>query len=386
MMHDAERIAPRVAFLHPSRGPITERDWSGTPLGLVTAMRGLGVEVIEVGYKVPTLVRRLAHVVSRVISHDLTAAERSSIKIWLRRRTFQNQLDRLGHLDGVLAVGTDCYELERLVVHAPVATYDDTTLSTMWESPESDTSNAGFRERDVRRWIETQARSARAATVNCASTTWAARSIVSDYGVPSDRVVAVGMGHRPRTAGPVVARDWSVPVFLFVGVDWRRKNGEAVVRAFEAVRRVHRDATLHLVGRHAPVSGPGIVDHGLLARDDPEAQNTLDNLLARATAFVLPSRFDPSPIAYLEAASAGIPVIATSEGGAGELLGEAAIVVSPFDDAALFNAMLTLSGPEEARRRGELAKERAAESTWEHVASRILAALGVSAGETERVQ
>jgi glycosyltransferase involved in cell wall biosynthesis len=88
----------------------------------------------------------------------------------------------------------------------------------------------------------------------------------------------------------------------------------------------------------------------------------------------MPSRFDPSPIAYLEAASAGLPVVATTEGGAGELLGSAAVSVHPDDDDAIVAAMLDLADPAVARTRGEEAHRRSEDATWQAVASRVLAA------------
>lgn len=378
-MGTAKRSVPRVALVHPSRDPLTPQDWSGTPLGLATALRRLGVEVHEVRYDTPALIRGLAHAVATVVTPDLAAAERSSLKLGLRRRSFQRQLNGLGDLDAVVAVGTDCYRLDRLRVHAPVATYDDATLAAMWRHDESDTRNEPFRQRDVSRWMRTQRLSTRAADVNCVSTAWAGRAVAADHGVDPSRIAVIGMGHRPRgSRADTGGRDWDVPTFLFVGIDWRRKNGAAVVRAFARLRERVPHAVLHLVGEHEPVAAPGVVDHGLLLRSDQRAQAVLDGLLQTATAFVMPSRFDPSPIAYLEAASAGMPVVATSEGGAGEMLGEGAITVSPFDDDAIFEAMLTLSDPHEARRRGAIAAAVAADSTWEAVARRLLAGLGVA--------
>jgi glycogen(starch) synthase len=188
----------------------------------------------------------------------------------------------------------------------------------------------------------------------------------------------VGMGHRPRRVMMSVSRDWSNPRFLFVGVDWRRKNGSQVVRAFREVRATFPKATLDVVGRHPRIDEDGVTGHGFLARDDRASQELLDALFARATAFVLPSRFDPSPIAYLEAASAGLPVVATTEGGAGELLGPAAISVHPDDLNGLVLALTKLGDPHVSAKMGEVAAQRAASSSWADVAGRIVQELGLS--------
>jgi len=145
-----------------------------------------------------------------------------------------------------------------------------------------------------------------------------------------------------------------------------------VLAAFRRLRVQVPGATLDLVGNHPPTHEPGVTGHGLLRQDDPTAQATLDALFARSTVFVLPSRFDPAGIAYLEAASAGLPVIATSEGGARELLADAALTVAPGDDDGLFSAMLALANPHKAESLGVLASRRVAESTWSSVAGRML--------------
>jgi glycosyltransferase involved in cell wall biosynthesis len=208
------------------------------------------------------------------------------------------------------------------------------------------------------------------------STRWAASSLIDDYGVPARNVHVVGIGHRPRPSA--VPRNWSSPRLLFVGVGWEQKNGDMVLRAFARLRAHHRSATLDVVGDHPRLDQPGVTGHGLLPRVDPDAQQMLDSLYARATAFVLPSRFDAAGMAYLEAASAGLPVIATTEGGAPEMLDNAAIAVHPDDEDSLTDAMQRLAEPTTAQRLGLEASIRVADSTWPAVARRIVASLGLS--------
>jgi glycosyltransferase involved in cell wall biosynthesis len=97
-------------------------------------------------------------------------------------------------------------------------------------------------------------------------------------------------------------------------------------------------------------------------------------LLHAATCFVLPSRYEASAIAYVEAGGAGLPCIATKAGGAGQLIGDAGFLVHPSDHEELFEAMLELTDPERARQLGELAEARAHLFTWEAVAARVLRA------------
>jgi glycosyltransferase involved in cell wall biosynthesis len=369
----------RIGLLYPDRDAVSPANWSGTPAGLAGGLAALGAEVVPIGAALPFGIHQGVAVLSRAGGKRGAVADRTPVRQRSRTWALHRRMTEAAAsgLDGVIAMGTEMYDLAAVrVAGVPIVTYDDATFAQMWRSPDSDLRLSGFPPDEVATWIARQRASSRAADGCSVSTSWAARSMVEDYGIPSERVTVAGMGHRPRaTADASAPRDYSEPRFLFIGVDWRRKNGDAVLSAFQDLRRTHPGARLDVVGRHERIEQPGVVDHGFLPREDPGAQRLLDGLFARATAFVLPSRFDPSPIAYLEAASAGLPVVATSEGGAGELLGEAAITVHPDDGDALRAALHRLADPVVARALGAEAARRAAHSSWRDVAGRLVDAL-----------
>ncbi len=367
------RPAPRIGVLYPALDPLDPENWSGSPQGIAAGLRASGAQVVPLGTP-RSGPGRVALTWSRLIAGSGAVAARSRRVVAARTRALRSSVAAAGPLDALVAMGTDLYHLDLLHAGVPTVTFDDGTLFQQWCNASSDIRNAGFEESVVAGWFATQARSARAADACCVSTSWAARSFREDYGVPAARLQVVGMGHRPRASQGGIERDWSTPRYLFVGIDWQRKNGDAVLRAFRQVRSRVPGATLDVVGGHPALDEPGVVGHGLLARDDLRAQAQLDLLFRVCTAFVMPSRFDPSPIAYLEAASAGLPVVATTEGGAGELLGSAAVSVHPEDDDAILAAMLDLADPAVARPRGDEARRRSEGATWQAVASRVLAA------------
>lgn len=368
----------KIGVIYPVPEPLAAANWSGTPHGLASGFTAIGADVVPLGAKVPRGLHEAVALLSRATGRRGAVADHMQIRQWARSNALKSSVAAAPSLDAVVAMGTEMYDLARVLpVGLPAATYDDGTLLQMYRDPFSDISQSRFPARHVARWLDRQERSSRAAQLCCVSTDWAARSFVADYGIAPHRVAVVGMGHRPRRTGPGVVRDWSVPRFLFVGVEWQRKNGDAVLAAFREVRRHYPEATLDIVGNHPPLNAPGVTGHGFLRRSDTAAQQHLDDLYARATCFVLPSRFDPSPIVYLEAASSGLPVIATARGGAGSLLKEGALVVEPGDHEALVAAMLTYSDPAAAANSGAAAANSAAASSWTHVAGRITDALGL---------
>jgi glycosyltransferase involved in cell wall biosynthesis len=206
-----------------------------------------------------------------------------------------------------------------------------------------------------------------------AATHWTASSIVADYGIDSRRVLVSGFG--PQLGARRVARSWSPPRFLFVGVDWERKNGAGVLRAFSEVRRSIPAATLDLVGGHPPVRLEGVTGHGLLRWSDPLERSQLARLFESATCFVMPSLHEAAGMVYVEAGAAGVPSIGTTQGGAATMIGPGGRLVDPSDGEALVQAMLELADEATAARLGEIAFRHAQSFTWDLVAQRTLRAL-----------
>jgi glycosyltransferase involved in cell wall biosynthesis len=212
------------------------------------------------------------------------------------------------------------------------------------------------------------------AAVCCAFSSWAAASAVRDYGIPDSRVRVVAGGR--NVEAPAGGRDWSRPRLLFVGRGWENKNGERVLRAFARLREDVPDARLDVVGDHPPIAQAGVVAHGLLRRSRPPEAERLGSLFAAATCFVMPSHCEPFGIAYVEAAAAGVPSIATEVGGARDILGDdGGRIVDPRDDGALLGAMRELADPDVAAAAGDAAARRAERLTWPAVARRIATAL-----------
>jgi glycosyltransferase involved in cell wall biosynthesis len=232
----------------------------------------------------------------------------------------------------------------------------------------------GIEPAQVERLARQQERLHRAATSCCVASRWAGTSLVQDHGVDAANVHIVGYGVN-LLIDPPEDRDWSTPRFLWSGLDWHRKNGERVVRAFSRIRAVHPEATLDLVGDHPAIDVAGVTAHGRQNIHEPEGHAVIEALYRRATCFVLPSRIEPFGIVYLEAACAGLPSIGTTNGGTTDSIGDAGVVVDPSDETALAAAMERMTRPEETRRLGSVARARSGLFSWRQTAERIVRAL-----------
>lgn len=366
------RFPFRVGVIYPAPDPFAATNWSGTPAGLREGLIANGIQAIPIPCPLPAWAKYSVAILSRLNGANSVVVHRDPVFIAARTRAIERSIVSALPLDGLIAMGTDMYDLRRAAArHAvPLATYDDGTINLFRQYPGSDISLARYPAEALDVWQARQASAWAAADRVCVSTNWVGRSIVEDFGVASEKISVVGMGHRPRQAD--IGRDYCAARFLFVGVDWARKNGDRVLLAFAKLRERVPHATLDLIGRHHPVEQDGVTDHGFLDLADKAAQQRLDQLYAEASAFVLPSLFEPYGIAYLEAASAGLPIIATAHGGAREVAAGGSIIVDPYDLDELYRAMLCLADGETARKLGLAAKAAAANSTWSAIAAKIV--------------
>jgi glycosyltransferase involved in cell wall biosynthesis len=261
-------------------------------------------------------------------------------------------------------------------VRGPVVAVTEITIDQLQSLDES--FDLGFPDvspEALRAWRRQQISSYKKALACCVASTWAKDSIVRDYSIRDTKVEVVGWGAN-LDVRPPMSRDWFVPRFLFVGRQWERKNGEAVLRAFGRLRKECPTALLDVVGGHPALSQEGVQFHGPVAPDDPTARAHLVSLFQQATCFVMPSLVEPFGIVYVEAGRAGIPSIATRNGGASDAVGEGGVLVDPHDDSAILEAMRQLSDPRTARRLGALALSHSSLFTWPKVAERIVRAFG----------
>jgi glycosyltransferase involved in cell wall biosynthesis len=96
--------------------------------------------------------------------------------------------------------------------------------------------------------------------------------------------------------------------FLFVGRFADEKAVDVLVEGYAQYRRQTDDPWPLVTCGKGPMAGrldrqPGIDNRGFVQPDD------MENVWGDAGAFVLPSRFDPWPLALVEAAASGLPIV-----------------------------------------------------------------------------
>ncbi|HEX5417324.1 MAG TPA: glycosyltransferase family 1 protein [Chloroflexota bacterium] len=207
--------------------------------------------------------------------------------------------------------------------------------------------------------------------------------------VPPERVAVVygGVDERFR---PVVDRNvlaatrgkygLTTPFMLYVGTIEPRKNIARLLRAYTLFRERHK-------GDHRLVIAGGLgwlyqdvlreiddlaADHkvvflGRVPDDDLPALYSLCDL------FVYPSLYEGFGLPPLEAMACGRAVLTTNTSSLPEVVGDAGVLVSPYDVEGLAAAMASLlDDPERRRELGVRGVRRAGEFSWQNSARKLL--------------
>jgi glycosyltransferase involved in cell wall biosynthesis len=183
---------------------------------------------------------------------------------------------------------------------------------------------------------------------------FAKESLVTDYGIPEEKISIVPQGidlkiwsgrpkHLPTTATPS-----SRLQVLFVGGDFARKGGALLLNI--AGRKEFQQCDFHFVTRG--FSGPS--GDNIFVYDNLEANSeALIALYRQAHIFALPTRADFSPNAIYEAMAMELPVVSTRIGAIDEMVveGESGFVVPVDDKEAFIDRLRTLVCNAELRTR-----------------------------------
>lgn len=373
--------------------PQSPATWSGSTRFLLEALKRSNVEVVPVNGR-PTMSDRLeifssistSRAASRQRFHSRTSVFGPVARAWWTRHASRalGQVD--GHIDAVLQIGawydlTDFARSRRIVS----ASYNDGNIATYLSRADLAISRTSV---SVRRALEAERDLSHRLDVILCMSDWARDSFITQYGVPAAKVSTVSAGanltHVPDLPGPRSGP----PRLLFVGKgDFGRKGGHELLSAFQRVRAAREDAELWIVGQDGEAQ-PGVRWFGLINRREPDGEALITRLYRDATIYVMPSRYEPFGIAFLEAMAYGLPCIGSDACAMPGIIehGETGYVVPLGDVDILSRRILEIAGdPVLASRMGDLGRARVTgHFTWDAVALRIVDVIDRAAGAKER--
>jgi glycosyltransferase involved in cell wall biosynthesis len=215
------------------------------------------------------------------------------------------------------------------------------------------------------------------------------RDLVATYKLPPGkvRVVPYGVDHQIFRPGAALEESWrrqagiKAGYVLHVGGFYERKNIPTLLRAVARLRDAGKwgERQLVLAGAEAPgIMGADEIHQTIAALELAEIvllpgrvpEEHLAGLYAQASLVVMPSLYEGFGFPVLEGMAAGTPVVASNTSSLPEVAGDAAILVSPHDTAALADAMgQVLGNPSLAAELRAKGLEQARQFQWQRTAA-----------------
>ncbi|MDN3568799.1 HAD-IIB family hydrolase [Paeniroseomonas aquatica] len=243
--------------------------------------------------------------------------------------------------------------------------------------------------------------------------------IVSSHDEADQQIAAYGVEARTRTfrmapgvpqhhgslagSGPAIRLDkWLMdpakPIILAVARPVRKKNLAALVRAYSGNPGLQALANLVILagqhdGYHGSAEESQVIQElrqlclapalqGRVALPPRHAAADVAALYERAAAggiFVNPALHEPFGLTLIEAAAAGVPVVATRHGGPAEIVGTLGhgLLIDPRDETAIGTACLSLlTDPDRHARFAAAARRNIHHYCWSSYAGRSIALYG----------
>ena len=220
------------------------------------------------------------------------------------------------------------------------------------------------------RWLDLEKQIYRNATLIFVRSSNIEKSLTEEYNQEKEKVKCVYTGFNVDTnISSKRDKDFSHQNILFVGLDWERKGGPDLIKAFKLVLEKYPSATLTIVGADPQIQVPNTK---IVGKVSPQSLTSIYN---DATLFCLPTHLEPFGIAILEAMRAHLPIVSTKIGAIPDFIkdGWNGWLVEPSDVNGIADAMMKLlADPDLCRKFGErnfsLTQER---YSWNAVGERL---------------
>jgi glycosyltransferase involved in cell wall biosynthesis len=364
------------------RDPFDRQAWSGCSYRFFTELQNQGRLHRAFGVEVPAL-RRCLYMARNVARERTTWREQFYMDPGYRDALTEEVRKQLRPDDWAhdfLQLGA-MYNVPRLLQgRARCFSYHDGNLAEALRSPNAP---PGLSARAVDRALAYEREVYHAIARIFSMSEYLRQSFIRDFDVPPERVVSVGAGINLDALPPYVpGKRYDNREVLFIGVDFPRKGGWELLRAFRGVHGRLPDARLHIVGPRELAIPPGqeggVVYHGFLNKNQADGRARLADLFRRACLFVMPSLYEPFGIAPLEAMAHQVPCLVTNRWALREMVlpgknGDLVECGSVDDLEEKLGALL--ADAEGLRRMGEAGRQMVLDYyTWDKVVGRLAAA------------
>jgi glycosyltransferase involved in cell wall biosynthesis len=156
------------------------------------------------------------------------------------------------------------------------------------------------------------------------SSQWAADIAIKEYNLPKEKTLVLPFGANMDVlpSADHVFRNKQYPKgkecsLLLVGTYWENKGADFAVNALNELVKMGYDAHLTVCGCTPPeeIKNERLTIISFLNKNTPEGLKKLEELFLSHTFFILPTRFDCTPIVYCEASAYALPILSANTGG-----------------------------------------------------------------------
>lgn len=172
--------------------------------------------------------------------------------------------------------------------------------------------------------------------------------LVEHLQIPEDKISVIYNGIDHQILKPCATRIIDAPYILYVGSERPRKNLARLAQAFANLKKEFPELKLVKVGEPgrseeyrktilATFDRLGITDDVIFTRHASEQD--LANYYSSALLLAYPSLYEGFGLPPLEAMACGCPVVAANTSALPEIIGEAGILIDPYDTDEMTRAM-----------------------------------------------
>jgi len=172
---------------------------------------------------------------------------------------------------------------------------------------------------------------------------WAADGFSRD-GVEREKLRVIPLPLKPSPKTFSTDENWKTKrrTVLFVGLDYRRKGGDVVLRVMEGLKRELNDVKLIYVGKVPKEAMPSF-DKEWIERYDFLERQKLISLYSSVDAFFMPTRAEAYGLSILEAMATGTPVVTTNVGAIPEVVTDGSgYLHDPDDEEGMMESLAQL--------------------------------------------
>jgi len=255
----------------------------------------------------------------------------------------------------------------------PCVIYTDYTAQMSARQPLA--GRSPFRGSKLDQWIELERRALQQAAHVCVRSDLVRKSLLEDYGLPAKHITVIGGGVNLGSLPELTKRPLNrPPTALFIGLDFYRKGGDLVLKAFAQARAVVPDAQLLFVTNDAiPCDLPR---KGVKVISSIWDRKEFIELYSMADVLVSPSRLETWGDVILEAMAFGLPCIGVTGQAMEEIIrnGETGLLIPPEDVTSLSDAFIQIfKQPLLCQQMGQEGRQVIAEEfTWNDVVNRLM--------------